>query len=250
MRKYIYLIIFLYPALLFASQAEELMNEANQLYQDGDFAGAIEKYETVVKNNYESDALFYNLGNAYFKSGILGRAILNYERALELAPNDEDIAYNLKIVRARTVDKIQEVPQIFLVRWWDSLVASLTISGWAAVVVVIFILFLVAAGSWFILKNYLARQWSLVFVSVFLGLFIFTSVCLYSKISKEGGSSFGVLLAETVSAKVSPDEKSDDVFVIHEGVKFRVEDQLYNWAKIKLADGKVGWLPKDYYEEI
>jgi hypothetical protein len=105
---------------------EEFFAEGNRLYQDGDYAGAVERYERIVEAGYDSGALRYNIGNAYFKLGDLGKAILNYERSLRLSPRDEDARANLELARSLTVDQVTPLPGFWLFRvanWWVHLLS-------------------------------------------------------------------------------------------------------------------------------
>src|SRR6266849_1193138 len=103
----------------FAQEARLEFNQANQLYRDAQYDKAARLYEQVVKNGYESPALYYNLGNCYFKLRNIPASILNYERARRLSPHDDDISYNLRLANQRVVDKIEPLPQLFLVDWWN-----------------------------------------------------------------------------------------------------------------------------------
>ena len=140
-RNFIYiLILFLVSAATFAQDPniEKYINEANELYQNEKYSEAIDLYRKVINEGYESVPLYYNLANSYYRDSKLGMAVLFYERALKIDPTDEDVIHNLKIVKAHTVDKFEEVPQLFLVTWWNSIVNSLTVQTWAVIVIVSF----------------------------------------------------------------------------------------------------------------
>ena len=128
------LLLFVLPGL--AQEARLEVNQANQLYRDAQYQKAAQLYDRVVKNGYESPALYYNLGNCYFKLHNLPAAILFYERARRLAPHDEDISYNLRLANLRVVDKIEPMPQLFLVDWWNAFIGLFSSGGWALGVIV------------------------------------------------------------------------------------------------------------------
>ncbi|MBU0475454.1 MAG: tetratricopeptide repeat protein [Bacteroidetes bacterium] len=226
------------------------MNEANNLYQNKQYQEAIEKYNSILELNYESSVLYYNLGNAYFRSAQIGKAILNYERALKLDPNNEDLLYNLSIVRSRTTDRIKEVPKIFIVEWWEILISSLTTTMWQILVLVFYLVLISSITLYFVTKSGTTQR-----ITVFTSLIgfsgaIFLSLILFANVQRETSTEFGIITTNTISAKQSPNESSDDVFVIHEGLKIDVQDEFSDWYKIKLSDGKVGWLPKNSMEII
>lgn len=248
--KLVILLIFLVSSGLSAQSPEELMNKGNGQYRNSNFAGAAKTYRQLVSQGYESTALYYNLGNSYFKQNKLGPAILYYEKALELSPRDEDILHNLEIVQARTVDEIEQVPELFLFEWWDALLAALTVSGWMLAVTLLYVLFLVSVGLYLLTKSFSTKKNAFIGGAVILVFLVFSTAVLGTKIHKVNSENYGVLIEDTVTAKVSPDNKSSNAFVIHEGIKFEIKDELDNWRKIRLADGKVGWIPQDSFGKI
>lgn len=114
------------------TEAEKVWERANTLYINGDYVGAAAFYEAIVDKGYISGRLFYNLGNAYFKAGELGRAVLNYNRAQKLMPYDKDVTYNLAVANGYVKDKIDTVPEFFLSRWIKAWRSSLDSNTWAA----------------------------------------------------------------------------------------------------------------------
>lgn len=232
---------------LFAQTADDLMKEANKYYQEQNFDTSIELYNKILSQGYESSTLFYNLGNAYFKSGNIGKAILSYEKGLKLSPGDDDISFNLRIANARTVDKITELPKLFIVEWWERLITSLSTSGWGFVTVVIFWIFLASIGLFIFARKINIQKISLMIGSFAMAILIISIVILISRYNHEAVTNYGVLTEQIYSVKGAPDARSNDIFVIHEGIKFTVEDQVNEWYKIRLVDGKIGWIPKNVF---
>ena len=253
------ILLILIPLLIFASadarafvqtEAEASMQNGNTLYQNGNYEGAVEAYEKVLDLGYESAALYYNLGNSYFRLNKLGRSILNYEKALKLEPGDEDVSYNLRIAQTRTVDKIQSVPKIFISEWWDFLVTGFSVAGWGLILIIVYVLLILFVGIYFLTRSGRMQRFAFYFGSVNLAIVFFVLIVFISSYNREATSNYGILIEDTISAKQSPNIQSSDAFVIHEGVKFEIEETLNNWAKIRLADGKVGWLPDNSFEGI
>ncbi|MDA3861292.1 MAG: hypothetical protein PF445_08695 [Melioribacteraceae bacterium] len=245
-------IIILYISLgsVFANEAESIMNEANQLYQNEQYEEAIVKYNSILESEFESVALYYNLGNSYYRSAQIGFAILNYERGLKLDPSNEDLQYNLAIVKARAVDKIKEVPKLFIVEWWELLISSLPTTMWQIIVLLFYLLLLGSITLYFVTNSGITQRLTIFSSLVGLTGAIFFAIILFAHVQRERATDFGVLTTYTISAKQSPNESSDDLFVIHEGLKFAVQEEFGEWYKIKLSDGKVGWLPKKSLELI
>lgn len=248
--KSLIILFLMFAGSVFPSQFQDLIEQGNKYYRSSEFRQAIDTYNKILDQNVESAGIYYNLGNSYFRLGSIGKAILYYEKALKLNPDDEDINYNLKIAQARTVDKINELPEIWIADFWNSMLASFSIYGWSTVLILVYLLFLSSVGFYILTRNFKIRRLSFLSGSILLPAMIVVTILFISKIDRETSSEFGILIENTISAKLSPDEKSDDAFVIHEGVKFSVEDSFSDWSKIKLADGKVGWLPVKSFEII
>lgn len=222
---------------------ESLMERANKLYLEKKYDDAILIYEQLVSEGYESTELFYNLGNAYYKISKPGFAVLNYERALKLSPSDEDIIHNIDLVNSRLVDKVDSLPEFFLFSWWESLLSLFSLTGWSYIaytlllLVLGFVIFYFFAGSSNQQKiSVIGGGVSLIFLLIIISL-------LAVKLNREVNIKSGVIIVQVVTAKLAPDEKSNDAFIIHEGLKVKVEDKVEHWFKIRLQDGKVGWLP-------
>mgnify|MGYP002633365895 CR=1 FL=1 len=250
--KYFSIILFLILSIntVVASDVDTLMNQGNQLFQNKQYEEAIEKYQAILDLEFSSAALHYNLGNAYYRYGKIGYAILNYERGLKLEPDNEDIQYNLKIVKARTIDRIKEVPQIFIVDWWISFISMFSAVTLQVFVLFFYLLLLLSITIFFITRQKRLQRFSL--YSSLVGLLgaIFFTIILFANISRETSKDFAILTKNTVAAKQSPDESSNDLFVVHEGLKVAVTTQFGEWIEIKLYDGKVGWLPQSALEII
>jgi pentatricopeptide repeat protein len=253
LRKYIFYLLtvlsFSY-SMSFALNVTNSMKEAGDLYRAGNFEKAIKIYEQLRNEGYEGTSLFFNLGNSYYRIGKLGYAILNYERALKISPSDEDVKHNLAFADLSTVDKIQPLPTFFLFDWWESLLASLSVNGWTYAAYICFLLFLIIIVLYFFART-IFQQKVILFSS--LGILIILAITislLVVKINREDTVINGVIVEQSITAKTSPDQNSTDAFVIHEGLKVKLEDKLDQWTKIRLADGKVGWIENNAVEKI
>ncbi|MCX6174096.1 MAG: tetratricopeptide repeat protein [Ignavibacteriales bacterium] len=244
------LILLFISVNLLAQSPDELMKNANKFYQEGQFEQAVLIYQKILSQGFESDAVYYNLGNAYFKSGKLGYAIYSYEKGLKLEPNDEDLSYNLRIARARTFDKITELPKLFIIAWWEGLVTSLSLSALSFIVILFFWLLLISIAVYYFSRNSNFQRISFLSSSISLAVLIVIVVLLFARVNREAATNYGILLQQTYSVKVSPDVKGSDAFVIHEGIKFSIEDHVNDWVKIRLVDGKIGWIPKSVMGQI
>jgi tetratricopeptide (TPR) repeat protein len=240
-------------ALLFTTTLvaqEDLLRKANELYTKDQFKEAIEVYNQILMTNVESPEVYFNLGNAYYKTKQYPKAILNYERAQLLSPEDEDIAFNLQVANQNVVDSIQELPGIFIVRWWNSLVNSLTTDAWALISIISFLLFLTLAGLYFFARSGDIRRTAFWIACVLFTTSMFSWSFAAQQKSRLVDHTFAIVMQPSVTIKSSPSEKGTNLFVIHEGLKVKVTDKLGDWLEVRLADGKKGWLMTESIERI
>lgn len=230
-----------------AETPEALYKKAATLYQANEFEQAAAAYEKILTQNYKSAEVYYNLGNCYYKMNNIGRAILNYERALKLAPHDEDVIHNLQLAQQKTVDKIQPVPQLSIITWWHSFTGWQSARGWNTWAIIMLWLAFAAFGV-YLFSSF--KQVAGFTGSLFFLLFIAFLSLAFKQNKAEQYSNEAVLMVPSVSVKSAPDANGNDIFVIHEGLKFRLLDNVGNWHKIRLADGKTGWLPSTVFSRI
>ncbi len=245
MKKTIAIIVVL--ALPFFLKAEEknleLWEQANNFYTSEEYEQAISAYEQILANGQESAKLYFNLGNAYYKAGDINNAILNYERAKILAPQDEDIAFNLKIANQFVVTKIDALPQPFFMRWKMSVINKYPTDTWAAISVISFIVFLLLLAVYLFTKSSAFKRFSFwigIPVILFSGFSFSWAAHQKSVINKRDSA---VVFCPRVTVKSSPSESGTDLFLIYEGLKVEITDELDKWSEIRLADGNKGWLP-------
>lgn len=243
--KYLLILILISPLNALSQYIPDSMQQAGEYYRNGEFDKAIKIYEELISEGYEGTALYFNLANSYYRIGQLGYAILNYERALKISPSDEDVKHNLAFANLSTVDRIQPLPTFFLFEWWESLLTALSVNGWTYLAYFFFIVLLLLITFYFFAKT--VSQQKIILFSGLANLIVFALIVLLLivKINREQTHISGVIIEQSITVKNSPDEKSTDAFVIHEGLKVKLEDKLDNWVKIRLADGKVGWVEND-----
>jgi tetratricopeptide (TPR) repeat protein len=227
---------------VYAQQPKQLFQKANQAYQKQDYQKAIELYQNILGQGYQATEIYYNLGNAYFRLNNLGQAILNYEKALKLNPNDPDISYNLELANLRVVDRLELPPRFFLFEWWDSLKTYFSLTQLTQLVAVLFILSVSLVILWLFIRRYRLKRWLLTGTIISGVLFIFWGYILILQSEGYRNRHQGIVLTPTVTVMSAPDEASTDVFLLHEGVKIRLDEQRETWVKISLPDGKSGWI--------
>ena len=251
MRRIIAFIAFLSVSFFtFASVDDSLMQQGNTAYQNGDYNLAIDCYQEIIDHGNEGAILYYNLGNAYFKAKQTADALLWYERALRLDPSNEDIKHNIAFANMQITDKIEVLPELFIVRWWNGLSQSMTATAWAVMAVVFGALFALSIALMIVSR----RRWlsvtavALVLISLIIAIF---SLIFASKESKRYiQQPEAIVMQSVVNAKGTPNETGTSLFVIHEGLKVAVTDRVGSWVEIKLPNGEKGWVEDSSIEII
>lgn len=249
MRKIIFFLFVQCLALGVYAQ-DATIKEAEVAYTKEDYNKAIELYESIIKTHGESAAIFYNLGNAYYKAGKIAPAVLNYERALLLDPSDSDIRFNLQMARQKSIDKIEPVGEFFLSRWFNIVQNSMDVDSWAKLGILFFIFFIGCLILFFFSRQIRLKK-SGFYLGIFFLLIVIFSNLFASQQKKELVNRNGaIVFSPTVTVKSSPDASGTDLFILHEGTKVSIKSTLGEWSEIILEDGNVGWMPSKDIEII
>jgi tetratricopeptide (TPR) repeat protein len=226
------------------------LQQANDAYQSNKFEDAIALYNKVVDLQFESVTLFYNLGNAYFKSGNNAKALLWYERALRLDPNNEDIVHNIAFVQQKLIDKIEILPELFIVKWWNACSGLLTGHRWAIFSIIACSLFALCLLLILLIRISWVRSISIFIVILTLFLTVFSIIFAKKETSRYIQNPEGIIMTSVINVKSTPNEKGSDLFVIHLGLKVGIIDQLNEWVEIRVPNGEKGWILSSQIEEI
>ena len=244
------LTFFLFPFTSSAQDPNALMTVGNNAYNEGLYDSALRVYRQIEAQDLASPALYYNMGNAYFKNNDIPSAILYYEKAGKMAPNNEDIKYNLNIANSMIVDKIERVPELFLKRWWNYFYNMFNADTWTALSLVSWCILIFFVGLFVLTGRRSLRKMAFYFGV----LFLFTSMASFGLASQKyfygKEHSEAIIFTPTITVKSSPTVTAVDLFVVHEGTKVGILDQVNGWIKIRIQDGSVGWLPEDAMREI
>jgi tetratricopeptide (TPR) repeat protein len=225
-------------------------NQGVTYFSTGSYKEALQVWTEVYNTGYRSASLCYNIGNANFKLNNIPQAILFYERASLLNPADEDINYNLQIARTLTVDRFQEIPELFFVKWYNFVSLVLPSNLWAKISLTSFILSLLFLSLYIYSPKYRHKVLGFWFaVSLFvicISSFVFSSRNKYLVFD----SHKAIITTPMISGKSSPDNSGTDLFVLHEGTKVSVVDEVGEWFEIRLSDGNKGWVPLNSLDKI
>jgi tetratricopeptide (TPR) repeat protein len=241
---YVMITVFSLMSVLGFAQVDTLKTSADKAYIEGLYTEAAALYEKILSQEYVSAEVHYNLANAYFKSGQIAPSILNYERALKLAPKDEDIQFNLKLANLSVKDKVEEIPQLFFVTWWETILKAFGVDGWAWNVVIATVLGLIGMLLFRFSSDEGMKRLTFYFGIMAIAWGVFALYAAQHNFDKIVNDDRAVVFASTINAKSAPDQKGKDLFVIHEGLVVTVSDRLNGWCRIKLSNGDVGWVPE------
>jgi len=242
------ILIFLQQA--FTQEQEEKFRQGAEYFSTGSFEKALDVWTSLYKTGYRSAELSYNIGNAYFKMNNIPGSILYYERASLLKPADEDIKYNLQIARTLVVDRFEEIPELFFVSWYNFMSLLLSSNTWARISIATFILCLIFLSLYFYSSKYKFKV--LGFWIALLMLIISLSSLAFTIRNKNlvYNSREAIIFTPIVNGKSSPDSSGTDLFLLHEGTKVTVEDEVGEWFEVRLSDGNKGWIPSGSLEII
>ena len=222
--------------------ADSLFAKANKEYAQKNYEAASATYQKVLDAGIRTGSVYYNLGNAQYRQNNLASAILNYERAHRISPNDEDVNANLRLANSKITDKMEVVPELFLKRWWTSFLLLLSVQSWSVFGVTALLLGFVGLVIYlFSIKVELKR------LSFYSGLLlIFLGICCISFASAEESyllsNKEAIVFNGVVNVKSAPDVKQKTLMIIHEGTKVRVIEPRENWIKVELPNGNIGWV--------
>ncbi|MGB3947354.1 MAG: tetratricopeptide repeat protein [Bacteroidia bacterium] len=225
-----------------ANETQILLDSANNAYSKGQFEKAIKGYEAILASNLEAAEIYFNLGNAYYKSNNLAYAILNYERAIKLNPDNEDFQFNLKLANQRVEDQVDAAPVLFLTQWKNSLISLMTEKGWSQLCILFIILSLSLFALFVITQNRNLKQIGFFGGSITIVLSILTFFIASSKYKTTICGTEAIITAPSITVTGSPSEKGTKLFIIHEGIKVNITQEEADWVEIKIANGNIGWV--------
>lgn len=234
-----------------AKDLDSLWTAGVQAYTDGKFSDASAAWTSIEESGQKSAKLYYNLGNAWFKQGNYPKAILNYERALRLDPSYSDARYNLEFTSNFVQDKIEPVPEFILKSVARKVCYVMGSNAWA----VIFLVLLAAAlvmGLLFLLGSSVGKRRAGFYCGIML-LLLSAGALSFSIWQKSDSvkTDTAIVMSPVSSVKSSPSSgSSKDLFVIHEGTKVTILDEVGSWKNIALADGRQGWITSNELEVI
>lgn len=230
------------PVFSFSNELNAEFSAGNNYYQQKNYLSALKAYQKLIEGDHVSSVVYYNIGNCYYKLDSLGKAILYYERALKLNPDDEDISFNLKVASLKSVDKIETIQTIFYKRWFIALSNLLSTGQWSAVFLAMIWLTFICWGFYLYSTTTTGKKLSFLASSSLVILSILSFLILHENYQTQFVKQHAIILSASSYAKSAPDDRGNDQFILHEGTKVEVLEEIGTWKKIKIANGSVGWL--------
>ena len=241
--------VLLLTISLMASAAVQ-KEKGDEAYKKGNYQEAIQIYSELLKEGVSAE-VYYNLGNAWFRTDNVTQAILAYERALVLSPGDSDIRYNLDYARSKTIDKITPESEMFFVTWYHALVSMTSVDNWARLSICFIIGALLLVLAYLFAGNSFFRKAGFYGALSLLLLFVVSILFAWQQKKMLQDMHGAIVVESTVTVKKTPAANGTDEFVIHEGTRVEITDRsIKNWFGVRIADGREGWLQTSQVEEI
>lgn len=250
MKKLVSIVVLLLSLVAYSQEADKLFEEGTTFYKEENYSRAVGVYLAIEEQGLESDDLYYNIANCYYKMNKVAPAIYYYEKALKINSTHEDALINLAFSKRMTIDVIEELPKTFFQRFSANVIQKLSFDTWAIIAVIASFL----ASLLFLLYYFLSSSRKKLFyfnTTIFTVLVLVVSVFFaFTNLKTVKKNRTAIIFSDKVEIKNAPSTSSDEVFELHEGTKVIVLDELDNWKKIKIADGKIGWIYAEYLKEI
>ncbi|MEE4000193.1 CDC27 family protein [Tenacibaculum sp. FZY0031] len=250
MRKLVIYLFLLVSISTFAQNANDVFLSANSLYKEGKYEEAIKLYEQIEDENLASSEVYYNLANCYYKLHKIAPTIYNYEKALQLNPLNEDAKNNLIIAKRLTLDRIEALPKSVVQKFNENYLQKFTYNTWAVITIVFsFIASILFLLFYFAYTPSKKRTYFTTSIISFL-LLLTCLIITYTQYNQSKNNIEAIIYTEEVPVTNEPTENSNEIFILHEGTKVKILDSVDNWKKIKLVDGKVGWIKTKTLQEL
>ena len=237
--KKIFIILFLsMPLLAVEVETSTMYENGMDAYRKGQYDLAIQEFESILLDNWDSPELYYNLGNAFYRSGIIAGAVWAFESCLKLSPTHEDAKYNLSLANLKVIDRMDlPEPPIYL-KWYLSIKEQFTPSTWINISLFIFFIFSIIMTAFQMTSSSILQHLrGSIIVVFFVSLFL-----TMHSIWTDNALSLGVIYATKVEAHSEPNVFSTRLFEVHEGLRVSISHIEDKWVEIELLDGKTGWI--------
>lgn len=239
-----FIILFALIGKLWAQN--ETFELANLAYEKGNYEHAIIQYQQLIDEGFNNADLYYNLGNAYYKTNQVALSILHFEKALKIEPSNNEIEHNLRLTYLQTQNQFEPLPQLFFVKWWHFFLSQNSASQWGKKAVT----FIWLAFLCLVVYLFLKRKWLKYLASVFLFLTVLYSFIAYQKNKFDNNNEMAIVMQHDIELKETPNQNAETIINLPEGLKLQIIDQVDEWSQVKLEDGTSAWVKSNTLARI
>jgi tetratricopeptide (TPR) repeat protein len=244
------LLLLSLPLFSWSSDYNVLYKKANDQYKKAQYQDAIKSYSQILDGGYQAEAVYFNLGNTYFKLGDIPSALLYYEKAHKLAPGDDDVNFNIYFANSKTADKVEPEPEFFVTQWWHSIMLSFSIGTLSVLIILCFIM-----GSGLLILYLFTHIISLKKLSFYIGIPLLFAGLIFIFIANRQEHYFNehhqaIIFSGSVNVRSGPGDQAAALFILHDGTKVNILDNNNGWIKVQLANGNEGWIQQSDVKEI
>ena len=241
LRFFLFLFIIGIPLFAVEEGISQYYKNGMDAYKKGQYELAIQEFESILSNNWDSPELYYNLGNAFFRSGNTAGAVWAFESCLNLSPTHSDAKYNLKLANLKVIDRMGLPDPPLYLQWYLGLKEQFTPTTWINITLFIFFLFSLSVTVnrlflFSLVQNLRGVILTIFFISLFLTL---------HSIWTDNSLNLGVIYSLKAEVRSEPNTFSTRLFEVHEGLKVSINQLEKDWVEIELLDGKTGWISND-----
>ena len=251
MKKYILVFMLLLCATwVYANENIQLWNKANDAYSMGQYESALAYWLQIEDSGEHSYKLYCNIGNAYYKTGSMGKAVLYYEKALKLNPAGEDAKINLQIAKLQTLDKIEVVPEFILTTWIKDIRNMMSSDSWAYVALGLFAVVALLMLLFKFAPTVGQRKFSFVLACIVFLFAIFAVIFAANLRANANSEDQAIVMVPVSNVKSAPNATGNNLFILHEGSKVEILEEAGKWCRIEISDGRQGWMQKNDVDVI
>ena len=244
MRKLLMLlsVLFLCCSMALGQEKETTFENANSAYNAGQFENAVMLYKEILESGRHSAELYFNLANSYYRLNQVGESIFYFEKAKQLKPTDEDINVNSNFAQNMAIDAVEVLPKSQITKLREKTIDLFSQDGWAFFIILLawFLVFFWGLYLWN--KVPVIKRTFFIFTLVLGSLLMGSLSIAVIKSSMTADTTYGILFNKKIEVWAEPNSRAEVLFLLHEGTKVQMLDQLQEWRKIRIANGSEGWI--------
>jgi tetratricopeptide (TPR) repeat protein len=245
----ILLLYFINLSHISAQESKTQFAEAQRQLQQKQYDEAIESYVDLIEKGFNSEALYYNLGIAYFESGQFPESILYFEKALKVNPKNKAAQHNLELANKKIDQEFIRVEAFFLYRWWKNIVMRFNLATWTFIIFTLLLLSVISFYFYLFATDLPIKKWGMRAFYPLLFLFFISLIASWSRYTFRTQHSKAIVLVK-IEIYTGPDQRSEKLYDLEAGTAIEIIDSLENWYKVQLINKEYGWIQNEGFERI